>query len=89
MAQILRVDGTITEAEPANGTDFTLAELYAYVGGYVSILPLKERIMVLHRDAHLVHMGGNAAATRELVKVHGSIGRIFGTALVCAQEEVK
>ena len=94
MAQIIYPDNTdnsVRDVEPANGTDFTLSELQAHLGGIVSILPLKEeRIMVLNRDAHfLVGMTYNRTATNIIAQAHGSIGRIVGPALICANEEVK
>ena len=89
MAQIIDVYGNVTEVEPTNGTDFTLTELQNYLGGVIEILPLKERVMVLYRDAHLAGREENRLATREVTRVHGTIGRIIGPALICTQEEIR
>ena len=38
MARIIRVDGEVIEVEPANGREFTLAEMEKLVGGEVDVI---------------------------------------------------
>lgn len=57
MAQFIPADITKPQREvrPANGRDFTLAELRRYVGGDIELLDLPgNRIMVLNEEAKLV-----------------------------------
>lgn len=37
MAKLLNVDGTVRDVAPENGTDFKLAEVQAFVEGYVEV----------------------------------------------------
>ena len=43
MTQIIRTDGTRQEICPANGTDFTLKEMQAIVGGNIELVELDKR----------------------------------------------
>jgi len=70
-AMILRADGTHEEIQPANGTDFSLAELKAIVGAgappggdWVEIVPTKDgRIMVINEEGKLYDLPRNEQAT--------------------------
>lgn len=56
MAQFIPADITKPQREvrPANGKDFTLAELRSYVGGSIELLELPgNRIMVLNEEGKL------------------------------------
>ncbi len=70
MATILYADGRQEEREPANGTNFELAELQAIVGGYIEIIPTKDgRIMVCNEESKLLDLPRNAQATA-LARLH-------------------
>lgn len=43
MAKIYKTDGTVVEAKPKNGKDFKLEELQAIVGGYIEVLPINNK----------------------------------------------
>ena len=54
MATILRVDGDSEEVQPRNGIDFSLEELQKIVGGYIEIVKVSNRqIMVVDNEGKL------------------------------------
>ena len=40
MTEIIKTDGTRQPVQPANGSDFTLKEMQAIVGGYIELVEL-------------------------------------------------
>lgn len=51
MATLIKADGTRTEIQPKNGTDFKLEELQEYVDGYIEIVNLRNgEILVINED---------------------------------------
>lgn len=88
-AKLYKVDGTILEVVPANGTDFQLEELQAMVGGYIEIVPAgKGKIMVIDDEGKCKHKPLNNAATKIFVQA-GYYDIIVGDALVCDSEMVQ
>lgn len=66
-ATLLQVDGEINmlEIKPANGIDFTLAELQKLVGGYIEVLALPDgRILIINEDDKGLNLKPNTWATR-------------------------
>ena|SRR5256885_2277434 len=65
MATIYRADGTTKEVQPENGTDFNLKEVQAIVGGYVEVIKLKDkRIMIINEEGKLTNLPRNEEATK-------------------------
>jgi hypothetical protein len=64
LAHILYPDDTSQVVQPNNGTDFSLAELRAIVGGAIEIIPTKEpgQIMVLNDEGKLLGLPRNEQA---------------------------
>ena len=90
MAQIIKVDGTVVETEPANGTDFKLAEMKAVIGGgYIEIFALSDgRLMVLDEEGKLKRFPRNPKAT-ELARDRLMYGDfICGDVLVCDDHQI-
>ena len=51
MATLIKADGTRTEIQPKNGTNFKLEELQEYVDGYIEIVNLRNgEILVINED---------------------------------------
>lgn len=51
MAQVYNVNGKVTKVQPANGKDYSLQELQAYVGGYIEMVHLSdEKLMVVNEE---------------------------------------
>ena len=88
-AKLYKVDGTILEVVPANGTDFQLDELKKMVGGYIEIVPAgKGKIMVLDDEGKLKGKPVNDAATMIFIQA-GYYDTIVGDVLVCNDEMVQ
>ena len=78
------------EVSPKNGTDFTLDELKDIVGGYIEILPLgKKYLMVVNDEGKLQGLPINHAATSVLCNVYRTNDYIVGNALICKTSEIK
>ena len=61
---IIRTDETTVETTPANGSDFSLAELNAIVNGPIEMIWLRDgTMMVLHEEGKLKDLDLNQSAT--------------------------
>lgn len=64
----LKASGEVTEVFPANGNEFSLAELQGFVGGYIEIIRTPAGAwMVVNEEGHLDGAAFNERATRCLV----------------------
>lgn len=86
-AVLMMPDGDKREVEPADRHGFTLAEVQAFVGGFVQLVRLTEgRLMLINEEAKFMPgMQPNPAATR-LAHHVGAIRNtdwICGPALIC------
>ena len=89
MAQIIRVDGTLTDVEPENGTDFKLEELKDIVGGYIEIIDLpRGMILVIDEEGKCKDKPHNPTATVAF-QLTGRKDWIAGDVLLCRVEQVK
>lgn len=87
--RILFVDGREEFIEPKNGTDFSLEELRAIVGGYIEIVYLDDsRIMIVNEEGKIYRLPVNVKATF-IVNGIGKQDLIVGNVLVCRSEMVK
>jgi hypothetical protein len=86
MAKIFKTDGSILETEPKNGTHFTLEELKEIVGGWIEIvyLPNKE-MMIIDEEGKLKGKPYNLLAT-SYWKNHNDF--IVGDVLLCKSSQV-
>lgn len=83
MAQIIKTTGEIIDTEPSNGTDFSLTELQAIVGGFIELVHLPDgRLMVVNEDGKLNGLPFNKKAS-ELYP-----DTIVGDVLVCEYYEI-
>ena len=88
MATILRVDGDSEEVQPRNGIDFSLEELQKIVGGYIEIVKVSNRqIMVVDNEGKLKGKPVNLMAS--FLYGNPDDDAIVGDALVCESGEVK
>ena len=88
-AVIIKTDGTITETKPKNGTDFSLEELRAAIGGgYIEVIRTVDdgRIMVLDEEGKLKKLPVNPKATALYPNLADFI---CGDVLVCKRQMVK
>ena len=63
MAVLITVDGKQTEVTPKEAT-FSLKELQGYVGGFIEILHMQNKLMVLNDEGRLRSLPLNAEASR-------------------------
>lgn len=91
MATLIKADGTRTEIQPKNGTDFKLEELQEYVDGYIEIVNLRNgEILVINEDGK-DRYDTNKDAT-ELAHQHHALfpgDYIDGDVALCKDEEVQ
>jgi hypothetical protein len=87
-ARIIRADGTETEVEPKNGTDFSLEEMQKIVGGYIEIVhvPRSRDLIVLNEEGKLEGLPLNQKATALYAN---PMDCIVGNVLVCPSDMVK
>jgi hypothetical protein len=89
MAKSIKVDGTITEVVPENGSDFKLEELYRYTdGGPIEIVRAADgkSIIVLNEEGKIKGLPYNNIATM----LYGNPNDfIVGSVLLCADDEVQ
>ena len=89
MGKLLKADGTTVEVQPKNGTDYTLDELQALVGGYIEVVRSykKGHILVINEEGKLLGLPYNGRAT-ELADID-LWDCIVGDALLCLDSEVR
>lgn len=81
---------TISEIEPANGTDFSLEELQQYVGGLIEIveMPTPGQIMVVNEEFLYNGSNPNPIATAMMARP-GEPAMICGSVVICDDEQVR
>ena len=91
MAEIIKTNGTRQSVQPANGTDFTLKEMQAIVGGDIELVFLNEtEIMVVNEEGKINDLAYNSATTRIFKENHPSVSDyIVGDVLVCDNKQIK
>lgn len=83
MAQIIKTTGEIIETQPSNGTDFSLSELQAIVGGFIEVVHLSDgRLMVVNEEGKLEGLPINEKASQLYPDL------IVGDVLVCEYYEI-
>lgn len=93
MATLIKADGTQTEIQPQNGTDFSLEELQKYVDGYIQVIQLhnqEDEILVINEDGKDRYTTNKTAT--ELALKHRAIfpwDWIDGDVVLCKNSEVR
>nr|DAP58045.1 MAG TPA: protein of unknown function (DUF3846) [Caudoviricetes sp.] len=91
MATLIKTNGSKTEIQPKNGSDFQLEELQKFVDGYIDIINLHNgQILVINDNAKDV-LDSNEEAT-ETAHKHNAIfwwDYICGDVVLCKDDEVK
>lgn len=87
MVTLYRTDGTIEVVSPANGNEFSLAELQALVGGLIQVVQTHDgRVLICDEEGKLKGKAYNPLAT--LLYKHGSGDPIVGDAVVGPYREI-
>jgi len=88
MAMIIKTDGQVISVQPKNGKDFSLQELKAIVGGYIEIIRMNDKFMVVNEEGKLEQLPYNALATGFYWANVGRYDYIVGDVLVCGIDEI-
>lgn len=89
MATLIKADGDTSEVQPASGASFTLAELQAFVGGYIQIIPVGSALYVLNEEGKLLGLPANMAATHRAHDFLFQGDYLCGAVLICAPSELE
>lgn len=88
MAMIIKTDGQVISVQPENGKDFSLKELKAIVGGYIEIIRMNDKYMVVNEEGKLEQLPYNVTATGFYWANGGCNDYIVGDVLVCGIDEI-
>ena len=91
-AKWLKANGDVVEVTPKNGRDFQLDELKRFVGGFIEIVRINDKqIMVVNEEGKLNGLPYNSLATEALILAHqGRVDDyIVGNVLLCDNDMVK
>lgn len=84
MAKWIKTNGETIDVQPKNGTDYSLDELQGFVGGYIEIIGIDAKsIMVVNEEGRLNNLPVNEHASF-LARMS-----IVGDVLVCLSKELK
>ena len=91
MSKLIKVDGTVQDVLPQNGTDYKFDELQKFVDGYIEIVNLSDGCIMVINEEGAFTKEPNRLATIAALMYHAirPNGIIFGDALVCKSSEVK
>ena len=90
MAQIIKSSGEVIETKPNNGTDFSLEELQAIVGGYIEVVGLRDgRLIVCDEEGKLKGKEHNQKATEIYQANVPNWDHLVGDVLLCGVDEIK
>lgn len=83
MAQIIYTSGETKDVYPKNGTDFSLEELQAVVGGYIELVFLGD-----NEEGKIYGLPLNTKAT-EIMRKHGYNDTIVGNVVYCDKKQIR
>ena len=80
----------IQDVYPKNGSDFELEELKEFVGGYIEIVQLNDKqLIVVNEEGKLKNLPHNPIATEAFYLAKGWHDTIVGNALICDVKQIK
>ena len=84
MATWIKHTGEEVEVNPENGTDFSLEELQWFVCGFIEIINLGNKLMVVNEEGAF-YMANDPNDKASLLAGQ----KIFGDVLVCKKNEIE
>lgn len=93
MAELITVNGTVTQVTPEDGKVFTLKEWHRYLGHDTTVehvpLPKEGKIMMCDEDARYTQLPVNKVATDRMKANYGTqhVVHILGDVLICTLQE--
>ncbi len=88
MATLIKTNGEVQEITPQNGKNFSLDELQGFVEGYIEIVSIGDKHMVVNEAGKLDGLDINLKATEIYVNHYGSNDIIVGNALLANRGEI-
>jgi hypothetical protein len=89
---LFTTDKTKAAVSPKNGRDYSLEELQGLVGGYIELVPIAERCMVVNEEGYYggkVNVFATEYAKKVGVREMFPNGFVYGDVLVCGENEIK
>jgi hypothetical protein len=87
-SHIITVDGKLTDYPPKSGKEYTLEELNEAVGGYIEIVDLGDKYMVVNEEGKIKDLPYNQLATHVFRRAKGNSDFIVGNVLVCDKNQI-
>lgn len=88
MGLFIKADGETQEVYPQKGKHFSLEELQGFVGGYIEIIRIGDRFMVVNEEGKLNGLETNGKATMLFVKHYGQTDMVVGNVLIAESTEI-
>ena len=88
MGILMKSNGEVQEITPQNGKHFSLEELQGFVEGYIEIVSIGDKHMVVNEAGKLDGLDINSKATEIYIKHYGSNDIIVGNALLADRGEI-
>ena len=86
---IYKTNGEVIEASPKNGKNYTYEELREIVGGFIQIIFLKDKFMIINEEGKLNNLPYNDNATvLYRANFRNTIDFIVGDALLCGKDKI-
>ena len=89
MGILIKANGDVSEVYPAEKKGFSLKELQGFVGGYIEIVSVGQKYLVLNEEGKLNGLEINLKATEIFQKHYGQTDVIVGDILLADANEVK
>jgi hypothetical protein len=77
MGKLIRWNGDTSDVQPLNGTDYQLDELQKFVGGYIEILYLSDKLIMIVNDEGAYDKKPNKVATDIYRMIHPGFMAMF------------
>lgn len=84
---LIRAEGSMEEIQPANGVAFVLEEMQKYVGGYIEMLSIPPKVMVMNEEGKLNRLPHNRTATALTRGILSPDDVVVGDVVICTPAE--
>ena len=86
---IYKINGEVIETSPKNGKNYTYEELREIVGGFIQIIFLKDKFMIINEEGKLNNLPYTDNATvLYRANFRNTTDFIVGDALLCGKDKI-
>ena len=86
---IYKINGEVIETSPKNRKNYTYEELREIVGGFIQIIFLKDKFMIINEEGKLNNLPYNDNATvLYRANFRNTTDFIVGDALLCGKDKI-